>query len=186
MLYVTNREEWREWLEKNYAAEKEIWLVYYKKDTGKPAIPYDDSVEEAICFGWVDSLIKRIDNEKYARKFTPRTTNSSWSESNKKRAHKMISAGRMTETGLLKIEEAKKSGTWSPDSTERNDYQLSKDFQKILESGGKIWENYNKLAPSHKRNYIGWIMSAKKEETRKRRFDEFLRCMEQNKKPGMK
>ena len=87
-LYVTHWKEWREWLEKNYATKQEAWLIYYKKHTGKPIIPYDDAVEEAICFGWIDSIIKRIDDEKYARKFTPRTEDSRWSELNKKRAKK--------------------------------------------------------------------------------------------------
>ena len=83
-LYVTNREDWRAWLEQNHATEKEVWLLYYKKHTGKPTIPYDDAVEEALCFGWIDSTVKRIDDEKYTQKFTPRNDRSVWSESNKK------------------------------------------------------------------------------------------------------
>ena len=111
-LYVMNREDWRAWLEQNHATEKEVWLLYYKKHTGKPTIPYDDAVEEALCFGWIDSLVKRIDDEKYTQKFTPRKNRSVWSESNKKRAKRTIKLGRMTGAGLHKIRAAKKSGEW--------------------------------------------------------------------------
>ena len=111
-LHVTDREEWRTWLEKNHDVEQEIWLIYYKKHTGKPRIPYDDAVEEAICYGWIDSTVKRLDDEKYMQKYTPRKAKSIWSELNKTRAGKMIKAGRMTETGLERIREAKRSGEW--------------------------------------------------------------------------
>jgi uncharacterized protein YdeI (YjbR/CyaY-like superfamily) len=161
-------------------------LIYYKKHTGKPIIPYDEAVEEAICFGWIDGIVKRIDDEKYARKFTPRTENSRWSELNKKRAKKMIAAGKMTEAGLQKIEEAKRNGIWSQTSTQRKRFELSPEFEKILKSNKIAWHNFNNLAPSYKKNYIGWVMSAKREETIKHRFNEVLRCLEQNKKLGLK
>ena len=166
--------------------KQEAWLIYYKKHTGKPIIPYDDAVEEAICFGWIDSIIKRIDDEKYARKFTPRTEDSRWSELNKKRAKKMIAAGKMTKAGLQKIEEAKRNGIWSQTSTQRKQFELSPEFEKNLKFNKKAWRNFNNLAPSYKKNYIGWVMSAKREETRKHIFNEVLRCLEQNKKPGLK
>ncbi|UCC32844.1 MAG: hypothetical protein JSW53_03315, partial [Candidatus Bathyarchaeota archaeon] len=88
-LYVTNRDEWRSWLEKNHEAEKEVWLIFYKKHVGKPSVPYEDAVEEALCFGWIDSIIKKIDEKKFVRKFTPRKSSSRWSELNRKRAQKM-------------------------------------------------------------------------------------------------
>ena len=109
-LYITNRVDWRAWLERNNDTEKEVWLIYYKKHTGKPRIPYDDAVEEALCFGWIDSTVKRVDDEKFAQKFTPRKNKSNWSDLNKKRAKKMIREGRMTKAGLTKIEEAKRNG----------------------------------------------------------------------------
>lgn len=185
-IYVTHWKAWREWLEKNYTTEHEAWLIYYKKHTGKPIIPYDEAVEEAICFGWIDSIVKRIDDEKYARKFTPRTENSRWSELNKKRAKKMIAAGKMTEAGLQKIEEAKRNGIWSQTSTQRKHFELSPEFENILKSNKKAWYNFNNLAPSYKKNYIGWVTSAKREETIKKRFKEVLRYLEQNKKLGLK
>ena len=105
-LYITNRGDWRKWLEKNHNKEKEIWLVYYKSHTGKPTIAYDDSVEEALCFGWIDSIVKRIDDERYAQKFAPRTNTSKWSESNKQRVRKLVKQGRMTQIGMTKIKES--------------------------------------------------------------------------------
>lgn len=99
-LYVKKRGEWRKWLEKNHQKESEIWLVYYKKHTKKPSIPYNDAVEEALCFGWIDSSEKRIDKERYAQRFTPRKPKSNWSESNKERVRKLIVQGKMTPAGL--------------------------------------------------------------------------------------
>lgn len=102
-LYVTNRDEWRAWLSENHGSEKEIWLVYYKKHTRKPTIPYDDAVEEALCFGWIDGIEKRMDEERYAQRFTPRKAKSNWSESNKRRVKKLLEQGKMTEAGLATI-----------------------------------------------------------------------------------
>ena len=102
-LYVKNREEWRKWLSENYLKETEIWIVYFRKASGKPTIPYDEAVEEALCFGWIDSTEKRIDSEKFAGRFTPRRDKSNLSESNRIRAMRLIAEGKMTEFGLSKI-----------------------------------------------------------------------------------
>src|SRR5437763_3294379 len=102
-LYVTSRDDWRAWLEKNHETEKEVWLVYYKKHTNRPRIPYDDAVEEALCFGWIDSIVQKIDDERYAQKFTPRKSSRKWSESNKRRIRKLLKEGKITQAGLAKI-----------------------------------------------------------------------------------
>src|SRR5918992_6386370 len=102
-LYVTNRDEWRAWLEKNHATEREVWLIYYKKHTGKPRIPYDDAVEEALCFGWIDSIVKTLDGDRYMQKFTPRTNVGKWSRLNLERVKKLLHEGRMTEAGRAKL-----------------------------------------------------------------------------------
>ena len=109
---VKTRAEWREWLAANHDRETEIWLIYYKKETGIPCVAYGASVEEALCYGWVDSIIKKIDDTKYVRKFTPRKESSKWSPTNIKRVDKMIDAGLMTEHGMQLVEAAKKSGSW--------------------------------------------------------------------------
>ena len=98
-IYVTTREEFREWLEKNHKFKKEIWLIQYKKFTGKPSIPYVEAVEEAICFGWIDGFEKGMDDQRYAKRFTPRRQKSLWTETNIERARKMIEEGKMTEAG---------------------------------------------------------------------------------------
>ena len=185
-LYVTNRDEWRAWLRNNHTSQKEIWLIYYKKNTGRPSIPYSDSVEEALCFGWIDSLIKKLDDERYARKFTPRKEESSWSSANKRRAEKMIKTGKMTEAGLLRITGAKRSGEWYKTTRARTELTVPAYVEAALGKNKKALENFNKLAPSYKRHYVGWIASAKREETRARRLTEALRLLEKNEKLGMK
>ena len=104
-LYVTNREDFRKWLEKNYKSTKEIWLIQYKKATKKPSINYVDAVEEAICFGWIDSTEKSIDAERYATRFSRRRPKSNWTQTNKDRARRMIAEGRMREAGLASLPE---------------------------------------------------------------------------------
>ncbi len=185
-LYVTSRDDWRAWLRRNHDTEKEVWVIYYKKHTGKPSIPYDDSVEEALCFGWVDSIIKRIDDEKFARKFTPRKAKSSWSEANKRRARRMMREGKMTEAGLGKIREAEKSGEWFRIPPARRELVIPPYVKAALARNKKALENFNNLAKSYKRQYVGWITSAKREETRKRRLAEAIRLLEKNEELGMK
>ena len=185
-LYVTSRDDWRLWLRRNHNVAKEVWLIYYRKQTGKPSIPYDDSVEEALCFGWIDSIIKKIDDEKFARKFTPRKAKSRWSESNKKRVRKMITEGMMTEEGLAKIREAKESGEWLKTTPARKEPVIPPYMKEALKKHRKALENFNNLAKSYRRQYIGWITSAKREETRRRRLDEAIRLLEKSEKLRMK
>jgi len=185
-LHVTNREDWRQWLEKNHDKEKEIWLIFYKKHTGQPGVPYDDAVEEALCFGWIDSIIKRMDDEKFSRKFTPRKPDSKWSELNKKRVKKMIQEGIMTEAGLALIDAAKESGKWEQDISHPEEFPLAPEMIKAISANKKAWENFNNLAPSYKKQYIGWITTAKKEETRQRRLKEAVELLAQGKKLGLK
>ncbi len=99
-IYIEDREEWRKWLERNHKKEPEMWLIYYKKHTGKPSIPYNDAIEEALCFGWIDSIEKRLDEERYAQRFSPRRTKNPWSEMNKERMRRLIKLKKVTPTGL--------------------------------------------------------------------------------------
>jgi uncharacterized protein YdeI (YjbR/CyaY-like superfamily) len=102
-IYVTTREEFREWLEKNHKTCKEIWLIQYKKFTQKPSIPYADAVEEAICFGWIDGFEKGMDDQRFAKRFTPRRQKSLWTDTNIERARKMLEEGKMTEAGRVTL-----------------------------------------------------------------------------------
>ena len=185
-LLVTNRDDWRAWLRRNHDTEKEIWLIYYKKHTGKPRIPYDDAVEEALCFGWIDSIIKKIDDEKFAQKFTPRKGKSKWSELNKRRARKMVKEDKMTEAGLAKIKDAKNSGEWFKTASVGRELVIPPYMEKALATNKKALGYFNNLANGYKRQLVGWITSAKREETRKRRLTEAINLLEQNKKLGMK
>lgn len=185
-LYVTNRDDWRRWLKENHASAKEVWLIYYKKHTSKPTIPYDDAVEEALCYGWIDSIIRRIDDERYARKFTPRNEGSRWSELNKKRAKKMIKQGRMTEAGLVKIKAAKRNGQWSKIASRIDLPKLPVELLKALAQNKKAKKYFEQLAPSYRKHYIFWIASAKRDDTRQRRIKEAVSLLERNEKLGMK
>jgi len=186
-LYVANRDEWREWLTKNHKIKKEIWLIYYKKHTGKPRIPYNDAVEEAICLGWIDSTVKKLDGEKYSQKFTPRSAKSKWSRLNIQRAKKMMEAGRITKSGLVKCQDAIKNSEKDPRAKpSKKKLTIPTDLKEELSAKEKVWKNFNNLAPSYQRLYIGWITDAKKEETRKRRLKEAMTLLKQNKRLGMK
>ena len=179
-LYVTSRAEWRAWLTKHYQSETEVWLIYYKKHTGQPRISYDHAVEEALCFGWIDSIVKRIDDEKFAQKFTPRRDGTKWSALNKRRLRKLIREGRMTEAGLAKIDLVM-LGEEAQAKQSKGDLDIPRFVKQPLMANAKAWENFRNLAPSHRRHYIGWIMDAKKEETRKRRLREAVSRLEQSK-----
>ncbi len=161
-------------------------MIYYKRHTGKTGISYDDTVEEALCFGWVDSIVQRIDDEKFVRKFTPRKSKSKWSEANKKRARKMIKEGKMTEAGLAKIREAKNSGEWFKTPLNRKELVIPSYVEEALAANEKARHYFSSLANTYKRHFIGWITSAKMEKTQRRRLEEAIRLLEQNKKLGLK
>jgi uncharacterized protein YdeI (YjbR/CyaY-like superfamily) len=186
-IYVTGSDEWREWLEVNHEKEKEVWLVFYKKHTGKPTIPYEDAVREAICFGWIDSIVKRIDDETYVQEFTPRTNTRKWSDANKKRALTLIHEGRMTDAGLRKLPTSLENGTDdSGGNRQEENVTLPGHLAEIMRASGPAWENFNGLSNSQRRLYVKWITAAKKEETRKKRLKEAIGLLEQNKKLPMK
>lgn len=185
-IYIPTRKKWREWLAKNYDKKKEIWLIYYKKHTKKPRVLYDDAVEEALCFGWIDSTIKRIDEDRYMQKFTPRNLKSTWSELNIKRAKKMIAQGKMMSVGLEKYKKKKNNPTEQViKSIQTGEKYIPSDFKKKLKQNKQAWEHFNKFTPTYKKYYIGGIISAKKEETRKRRMEKTVKLIEQNIKTFM-
>jgi uncharacterized protein YdeI (YjbR/CyaY-like superfamily) len=185
MLYVTCRDEWRAWLAKHHESETEIWLIYYKKHSGRPRIPYDHAVEEALCFGWIDSLVKRIDGDRFAQKFTPRRNRTKWSELNKQRARKLVQAGRMPEIGLAKIDPAVFAERPQPKASGREP-DIPAFVTRALRASPKAWAHFQNLAPSHRRMYILWISDAKREETRERRLREAVARLERNEKLGLK
>jgi uncharacterized protein YdeI (YjbR/CyaY-like superfamily) len=184
-LYIHDRAAWRAWLEENHAREHEVWLVYYKKHTDRPRIPYDDAVEEALCFGWIDSTVRRLDEDSYLQRFTPRKRKSNWCESNVKRARKLIAEGLMTKAGLDAIGEGALDVEFAP-RPKSKDTEVPRFVSDALKKTPKAWENFNALAPSYRREYVNWITQAKRDETRERRLREAARLLSENKKLGMK
>jgi uncharacterized protein YdeI (YjbR/CyaY-like superfamily) len=183
-FHAPDRATWRDWLAEHGHNTCEIWLVYYRAGTGKSSISYYDSLEEALCFGWVDSIIQKIDEEKYARKFTPRKAGSKWSELNKHLVAKLIQEGRMTEAGLARVDfPLSEAPATRP---KRPDLPLPDWLKTGLMTSAKAWENFNKLPASHRRNYIGWISDAKKDETRQLRIWEAIGRLEKNERLGLK
>jgi uncharacterized protein YdeI (YjbR/CyaY-like superfamily) len=179
------RDTWRAWLAQNHARTTELWLVLYKKNSGKPTVSYDEAVEEALCFGWIDGITKSIDAEKYAVRFSPRRKASIWSELNKKRVAKMIAQGRMTEIGLAKIEDAKANGEWDK-AMQRDDVtNIPRELKQALRANKQAQRNFDVLSPSQKKMYLHWIADAKKDETRQRRIRVAIKMLKENKKLGI-
>ena len=165
-----NSSDWRNWLEQNHDREREVWLVYRKGGRGMANIDYETSVEEALCFGWIDSIIQKIDKEKYARKFNPRRMDSNWSETNRRRVLKLIREGRMTEAGMAKITfDLSEVDTGKP-SPRRAPVRMPENMERALKSPPGLWEAFQNISPSYRRNYILWLADAKKPETFERRF----------------
>jgi uncharacterized protein YdeI (YjbR/CyaY-like superfamily) len=185
-LHVADRVTWRSWLQERHDRSPGVWLIFYRRQTGKTSIPYDDAVEEALCYGWVDSQIRRIDSEKFARRFTPRRPGSKWSPSNVERARKMIGDGRMTEAGLLRVRDAEKRGTWSaPESRSRN-LQIPSFLSDALATNPRAAMNFQRMAGSYRDQFVAWVASAKTEATRRKRVLETLERLERNEKLGLK
>lgn len=177
-IYAKDRSEWRKWLE-NHAVSSGVWLIYYKKGSGKPSVSYDEAVEEALCFGWIDSRVNALDDQRYMQFFSPRKPKSSWSKLNKQRVAQLIQNGLMTATGLEKIEAAKRDGSWNLlDAIE--DLQLSADIMAALDSNKTASDNFMAFSTSVKKNIVRWIESAKRPETRLQRIAETVTLAAQN------
>lgn len=183
---VKSRADWRRWLAKNHDKETGIWLVFLKQQPAKSTFNYDAVVEEALCYGWIDSIIKKLDADRYARKLTPRKPDSLWSDSNKKRVAKLIELGRMTQFGLAKIEAAKKSGLWEKSPKPNIASGIPIELQQALAKNKNASEFFAQLAPSYRKQFIGWIAIAKRPETRARRVKESIALLARGEKLGMK
>ncbi|MFQ5770900.1 MAG: YdeI family protein [bacterium] len=185
-LYFKTPQEWRTWLQSNHDMETEVWLIFFKKDTRKPTLDYEAAVEEALCFGWIDSIIKKIDESKFARKFTPRKDSSKWSAINKKRVEKLIQSARMTPVGLSKVEAAQKSGRWDEPDRPTRSFDPPEDFTKALNQNRKAKEFFEQLAPTYQKQFIGWISIAKRQETKEKRIRESIQLLEKGEKLGLR
>ncbi len=191
-LYFESRKAFRDWLEKNHDKSMGIWMVFFKKHTDVKCIEYKEALEEALCFGWIDSIIKKIDELRYVRKFTPRTNTSNWSDMNKKIVDSLIETGKMTEAGLKKIGNYKETGRVDWDFIDRKKNQGRKELNvpdfilKAFAENEPALRNFNNLAQSYRRYYVGWITAAKREETILNRLKESIELLKENKKLGLK
>ncbi|MEW6086158.1 MAG: YdeI/OmpD-associated family protein [Chloroflexota bacterium] len=166
-----SRAAWRTWLEKNHSRAEGVWMISYKKATGKPFVGYEESVEEALCFGWVDSKGNKLDDERSMLWFAPRKKGSGWAKTNKQRVERLIQAGLMTPVGLAKVEAAKKDGSWNAlDAVEALEIPL--DLAKALSKNKTAKKYYDQFPRSVKRGILEWISSAKKPETRAARIED--------------
>ena len=182
-FYAKNRREWRSWLAKHHSSAREIWLIYYKKHTGKPRVPYTHAVEEALCYGWIDSILKPIDADRYAQRYSPRKPTSKLSEMNRERVRRLIRAGRMTNVGLAKIKHAFDERR---DTKRRLRWEVPADILKRLKQKPLTWKNFRRFPESYKRIRIGWITAARhRPQVFRQRLQYFLRMTEQNKRFGM-
>jgi uncharacterized protein YdeI (YjbR/CyaY-like superfamily) len=175
-----DREKWHKWLENNHATEKEIWVIIQKKKSLKKGLKYQEAVEEAICFGWIDSKMQSIDAETFRQRFSPRRRNSIWSKKNKESAKKMIKEKKMKDAGFATIEIAKQNGKWDAAYSSNMVMTIPKDLQKALMQNKLTWKNFNNFSNSAKLQYIYWINDAKKEETIQKRINEVVKKASQN------
>jgi uncharacterized protein YdeI (YjbR/CyaY-like superfamily) len=181
-LYFQTRTEWRDWLSNNHAIKNSVWLFFFKKSTGKKGITLEEAVEEAICFGWIDGKLKRVDEDRFMLRFSIRKNNSVWSQINRLRAEKLIADGKMTNAGLAKIEQAKVSGHWDKAYTNKIKDEIPADLLEALKKDKKAIDNFQRFANTYQNMYVGWVNSAISIETRKKRIEKVVEQALRNKK----
>jgi uncharacterized protein YdeI (YjbR/CyaY-like superfamily) len=179
-LEVGNRQQWRSWLATNRASSPGVWLVFYKKHTRVKSLSYEDAVREALCFAWIDSLVKRLDADRYRFKFTPRTATSKWSDNNRKRWAELKAAGQLTSAGEAAAPTASR---YAPKPTIP---ELPSYIAKALKAHRRAWGFFQKLSPTNRRQYVVWIHIAKREETRARRLAESIQLLAAGKQLGLR
>jgi uncharacterized protein YdeI (YjbR/CyaY-like superfamily) len=181
-FHARDREEWGQWLSGNHETSPGVWLIYYKKNSEKQGISYDDAVEEALSFGWIDSKVNTLDEERYMQVFTPRKPGSIWSKLNKQRIEKLMKNGLMKPSGLEKVEAAKKDGSWNfLDDIEK--LVIPEDLREILEENPSACKSFEGYSDSVKKRALYWIASAKRNETRIRRIKKIVEKAENNENP---
>ncbi len=179
--YARNRTEWRAWLKKHHSTAKEIWLLYYDKASGKQRIPYSDAVEEALCFGWIDSIVKKYDKDRAAQRFSPRKPKSKWSETNQERVKRLIKQRKMTKAGLAVFDA--KQGL---QSHKTKGLIIPADILRALKKDRTVWRNFQKFPESYKRIRVGWVNNSRnRPDAFRQRLQYFLKMTAQNKRFGM-
>ena len=182
LLYVADRKAWRRWLARHHRKADEIWLVFYRKASGKPRIPYDDAVEEALCYGWIDSIVKGVDEQRFAQRFSPRRPGSGLSASNRERIRRLQAAGKMTRAGLAAVQ----TSLAPADTRGERAAPLAADIRAALHADPAVWRNFRRFPASYRRIRIGWIEGARRrpQEFRKR-LGYFIEMTRKSKRFGM-
>jgi len=180
-IFFKTRKDFRKWLEKNHKIKKELYVGYYKKATGKLTMTWPQSVDEALCFGWIDGIRRSIDEESYCNRFTPRRATSRWSNINIKKVEELSKQGLMHSAGL-EIYKKRKEERSGISSYENEAKELDKDLEERFKANKSAWEFFSKQAPSYKRTIIHWILSAKQEKTKLARLDKTITESEKQKR----
>jgi uncharacterized protein YdeI (YjbR/CyaY-like superfamily) len=186
IIFFKTQGDFRKWLKKNHTKKDELWVGYNKKSSGKPSMDWSQSVDVALCFGWIDGIRKSIDEESYKIRFTPRKPASLWSSVNIKKVEELTKKGLMDPAGIeaFKKRDAKRSGVYS---FERENAELNEEYVKIFKKNKKAWEFFNSLSKSVKRVTSHWVISAKQEKTRRKRLDILIKSSEAGEKiPGLR
>lgn len=181
-FYAPDRQTWRAWLEEYHATSAGVWLIYYKQQSGKPRVAYADAVEEALCFGWIDSRPNTLDDESYMQLFSPRKPKSPWSKLNKERAERLIAQGLMTSAGLAVIEAAKQAGHWNAYDAIEN-LAVPADLDAALTEHPIAQVNFSAFSPTTKKQLLWWVASAKRPDTRAKRIGELVAAAAENRNP---
>jgi uncharacterized protein YdeI (YjbR/CyaY-like superfamily) len=173
-FYAPNRKAWRDWLKKHYKDEKEIWLVYYRKQAGKPRISYNDAVEEALCFGWIDSTVKNLDAERVAQKFSPRKPKSAYSQANKERLRWLMARGKVMADVLAIVADIS-----------AEEFEIPADILQALQANEQAWQNLQQYSRSYQRIRVAFVDAARKRPAEfQKRLKHFIQMTEQNKQFG--
>jgi uncharacterized protein YdeI (YjbR/CyaY-like superfamily) len=167
-------DEWRAWLEEHHDTETEVLVGYWKRGTGRPSLTWPESVDEALCFGWIDGVRRRVDDKRYCIRFTPRQARSRWSRVNVERVAELARAGRMRPAGLAAFEARTEEGTYSYE--QQREAALDAEREARLRGDDAAWEFFAAQPPWYRRAAVHWVMSAKREETRDRRLAQLVAC----------
>jgi uncharacterized protein YdeI (YjbR/CyaY-like superfamily) len=178
-FYAKDRKAWRQWLARNHSKEKKVWLLIYHKTSETPSVYYSEAVEEALCYGWIDSRPSKRDAESFFLSFSPRKPRSVWSKVNKQRVSKLIADGLMQPAGMKMIDLAKSTGMWEA-LNKIDNLEMPEDLQKALKKNKKALEYFIAFPPSSKKIILGWVLNAKRAETREKRIKEVVSLAARN------
>jgi uncharacterized protein YdeI (YjbR/CyaY-like superfamily) len=182
LIFFASPADWREWLLENHANAGELWVGFHKKKTGRPSLTWQEAVEQALCFGWIDGIRKPVDQERYTIRFTPRRPGSVWSKINAQTAERLLAENRMHESGLRGVERAKADGRWQAAYDSPATASMPPDLQEALETNSAAREFYGTLSKRNSYAILYRVQSAKKPETRARRIQEFVEMLARGEK----